>query len=291
MSDRTHLNGSSQPTVRLPAARAHSEPIGDQFDVPASLLRLLVGGVLVGADELRVRLHEWEAATSSVSPTVSPPSPMGPTPSAPWRYALIGMLFESETRVRRGFSTVRARLERLSYEVESYYDDLYESDMRQTPLDPLLTRLDELLFDMEEMVDRWAARGRSEAERSSRMARLASTSVVDELLDYMARNPEVRELIERQASSMAGEAVDEVRGRTATADLWVERLAHRVLRRPVDETGSDGALKAPQPAAEAQAVPPGAPSAALQASAPTRNAQASQATPSMEARPRDGSDG
>jgi hypothetical protein len=185
---------------------------------------------------------------------------------------------------------VRERLERLSYETESYYDDLYASDMLPTPLDPLLIRLDELLFTAEEAVDRWAARGRSEAERSSRMARLATTSVMDELLDYMARNPEVRALIEQQASSMAEEAVDEVRGRAATADQWVERLAHRVLRRPVGEEHPDdtGAVNAPQPAAEERAVTP---SGAQQAPASTSGKRTSQAAPGAKAHSNDGSDG
>lgn len=290
MSDRAQLNGPSRPTVRLPAAQAHGEPIEDRFDAPAALLRLLVGGALVGADELRIRLHEWEAATHATPPTVSPPTPKGPTATAPRRYALIGLLFESESRVRRGFSAVRERLERLSYETESYYDDLYASDMLPTPLDPLLIRLDELLFTAEEAVDRWAARGRSEAERSSRMARLATTSVMDELLDYMARNPEVRALIEQQASSMAEEAVDEVRGRAATADQWVERLAHRVLRRPVGEEHPDdtGAVNAPQPAAEERAVTP---SGAQQAPASTSGKRAAQAAPGTKAHSNDGSDG
>ncbi len=101
------------------------------------------------------------------------------------------------------------------------------------------------------------------------MARLASSGVVDEMLDYMARNPEVRQMIEQQASGMADVAVGEVRGRAQTADLWIERLAHRALRRPLGEAHPEkvGAAEAIQPAAEA-------PSATPQSIAPTTNAPA-----------------
>ena len=271
MSDRAHLNGQSRPSIHVePAAPDHNEAREDQFDAPTALLRLLVGGVLVGADELRDRLRTWDATTRA---TAMPPS--APTASAPphsstsLRHALIGMVFESEMRVRRRFATALARLERLTEEAEAYYDESFASDdMRQTPLVPLLTRLDDLFFALETTVERWTVLGEIEELHGRRMARQASVGVMDELLDYMARNPEVRQLIEQQATSMAGVAVDEVRGRTVTADLWIERLAHRVLRRPMSDTHSDdmGTLETPLAANDAQTV---APPASLQTAEPT----------------------
>lgn len=269
MSDNASLNGSSQPTE-------------DRLDVLGSLLRLVIGGMLVGVDELHFRLQVWDKAARSVTREASPTLTRSSEPPAPWPYALIGALFDSETRMRQGFSRARARLERFAYDVdtsvddivESYYDDLAESRLPQTLLDPLLARLDELLLDTEERVDRWAERGKREAEQGSRMARLASSGVVDELLDYMARNPEVRQMIEQQASGMADVAVSEVRGRTQTADLWIERLAHRALRRP---TGGEAppekvsAAEAPHSAAETQSAMP---SATTQPIAPTTSAPA-----------------
>lgn len=288
MSDSAHLNSPSKPTVRLPATQQQGEPIEDQFDTPTALLRLLLGAALVGADELRVRLRAWEAATRSSAQAASHPMASPSTVRAPRRYALIGMLFDSRTRVRREISRVRVRLERLSDQADSYYDEMHASDMRQTPIYPLLERLDELFFNAEEMVDRWAARGKSEAERGSRMARFASTSVVDELLDYMARNPEVRKLIEQQASGMAEVAVDEVRERAESADEWVERLAHRVLRRPVSEVRPEvaGVVELPPLQGEART---GAPSNPQQTRPPTRGARAPQGAANVESPQTDGS--
>jgi hypothetical protein len=173
-----------------------------------------------------------------------------------------------------------ARLERLSDEAESYFDEAFAADEQPTPLDPLLKRLDDLLDAAGARVNRWAERGWVEEQHGRRMARQASVSVVDELLDYMARNPEVRELIEQQATSMAGVAVGEVRGRSETADLWIERLAHRVLRRPESETtATDAEGAAARAPAEAQAsVAP----ATRPLPAPANNARAPHAAATVE---------
>ncbi|MGZ3581595.1 MAG: hypothetical protein ACXWQR_09500 [Ktedonobacterales bacterium] len=239
MSDNgQHVNGQMPPAPPATTERGSIEAAHDSFDTTSAVLRLLIGGLLVGADELRLRLRQWEAtAHSAPSATVQQTVPQSlrhaPAPAS-LRYAFIGMLFETETRMRQQLSTVLTRLARLSEETEYLYVTTVEPALSQTPLDPVLMRLDEMLFKAGAAVDRWTARGWLEEQQSRGMARQASVSVVDELIDYMARNPEVRELIEQQGVSMAGEAVDEVRERTASADMWVERLTRSLLRRPAN---------------------------------------------------------
>ena len=245
MSDETNLNGRIRPIA--PAEVIDDVPPDSaRFDTAAALLRLLVGGALGGMDELRIRLERWQEATQAL------------------RYTLVGMLFETETRMRRGFATMAARFSRfsrLSGEANIFYTTL-GSDWHRTPFDPLRERLDDMRFRAMETVDRWADRGWAEEQQGRRMAQQATASVIDELLDYMAQNPEVRHLIEEQGMGMAETAVDEVRERTASADMWIERIAHNLLHRPV--TGplarpADGA-ETPAPATEADApAAPGAP--------------------------------
>lgn len=235
-------NGQHFDSQISPAPPATAEPgsIGladDTFDAMSSVLRLIIGGLLVGTDELRSRLRQWEEtahSTPSAALLQTVPQSLQHAPtSASLRYGFIGMLFETETRVRQRFSTALARFARLSEEAEYQFVTTVEPVLSKTPLDPMLMRLDELLFMARAAVDRWTARGWLEEQQSRGMARQATTSVVDELIDYMARNPELRALILQQGTSMAGEAVDEVRERTAAADMWVERVTRGLLRRPV----------------------------------------------------------
>ncbi len=286
MSDNAGMDSRVTPTSpSLPISptmadsRDQSSDVQDvQFDAALALLRLAIGGTFVGADELRNRLQRWEETTRAVAQEASPL-----TPTDLLRYAFVGMLFETETSMRRGFSTMLARLSRLSDEANYFYTRFAQAT-RRTPLDPLRMRLDEMLFLAMASIDRWSARGWIEEQRGRRMAQQATVSVIDELLEYMARNPEVRQLIEQQGMSMAGTAVDEVRNRTASADLWIERLAHSLLHRsasdkPAKAAGNVEALlpnsEAPEPTSSTGVLIP----------APEAKAQTSGAAASTNMRP------
>jgi hypothetical protein len=155
------------------------------------------------------------------------------------------MMFATESNMRRRFSTMMRRLSHVSQEANLFYTTVM-SDMRHTPLDPLRARIEEMVYRATMTIDRWADRGQIEEQQGRFMAQEAVVSVIDELLDYMAQNPEVRKLIEEQGMSMAESAVGEVRERTETADRWVERIARSLLHRPVSENPtSSAALPSP----------------------------------------------
>jgi len=222
-----------------PGARSSDE----RFDATTALLRLLVGGALVGTRELRLRLERWQQSIPDFSSTQAV-APRTASPSDALRYTLMGMMFETESRLRRRFSTMRRRLARASHEASLFYTNVM-SDMRYTPLNPLRARFEEMVYRATMTMDRWADRGRMEEQQSRDMAQEAVVSVIDELLDYMARNPEVRELIEQQGLSMAETAVDEVRERTASADMWIERIARGLLHRSASENPAQTAAISP----------------------------------------------
>ena len=277
MSNNVQVNGRIQPAAPATVSGgAPPEPAGDQFDAAEALLRLLVGGALVGADELQDRLERWQEASYSVAQT----TPLRAA-SDSLRYMFVGMLFETEMRMRRRFSMLRESLSYLADEANLFYTTLTPA-MRQTPFEPIRMRLDELLFLTMATVDQWTDRGWIEEQRGRRMARLAATDVIDELLDYMARNPEVRKLIEQQGLDMAESAVDEVRGRTASADQWMERLARSLLHRPVNDKPAKPASSSAilPPATAAQASP-----TATKTQTPGHSAQRTEAhTPAVAAK-------
>ncbi|HEU5441320.1 MAG TPA: hypothetical protein VFU88_18685 [Ktedonobacterales bacterium] len=251
-------NGPRPPNAPTPAD-GDARPADDQLDAGAALLRLLVGGMLVGADQLRERLRQWEEDARAI-PLAQTAQPQAASPSL--RHALVGMAFDTETRLRRGVSTLLARAMGVADDANLAYTRLTLS-ARGTPLDRVRGHLDELLFMALTEVDRWSARGAREEQQGRRMAEQATVSVLDELLDYMAHNPEVRHLIEQQGVSLAGEALGEARTRAESADQWIERLAHRLLHRPLGDShggqaargdGSPPAIE-PPPAASATAAP------------------------------------
>lgn len=254
MSNITPVTSRMPPTTRK-ASADDALPADDRSDTDLALLRLLVGGMLIGADELRERLRRWDDVSRPAAESAPPQDP-----SAWLRYALVGMVFDGETRMRRGLSTMLAGLTRLADEGNFAYNRLAFA-LRRTPFDRVRKQLDELLFlssaDIDRWIDRWSARGWIEEQQGRRLAQQAAASVIDELLDYMAHNPEVRSLIEQQGADMADSAVGDVRERTAVADLWIERLAHNLLRRQQGDKPARPAdnPEAPLPPAAASAPP------------------------------------
>jgi hypothetical protein len=212
-----------------------------EWSLAAALMRLLLGFALEGKDQLGSRLREWDRASASAS------APTG-TATAPdlRRYTTLGMLMEAQERAG---ALVQALWD-VSDEMAARLGGGASFLLQRWPFQLLRPRLLGLRRDFEEALDEWAALGRHEEEYGRRMARQAASSLVDELLDYLARNPEVRELIERQSASLAETAVDGVRERAASADALVERLVHGLLRRPVDAqtpTPHNGSPGSPQP--------------------------------------------
>jgi len=246
MNNDPHANGhipsSSVSPTETTTARSSSD---ERFDTAAALLRLLVGGALVGTRELRLRLEQWQQQQTIPDPaSAQAAEPRTISTSDALRHTFMGMMFETESRMRRRFSIIGRRLARASQEANRFYTTAM-SDMRYTPLDPLRARVEEMVYRATMTMDRWAYRGRMEEQQSRDMAQEAVVSVIDEVLDYMARNPEVRQLIEQQGMSMADSAVGEVRERTATADMWIERIARSLLHRPASEETAQPAAIAP----------------------------------------------
>ena len=245
MSDNVREDGHLRPAPSDAAQVGSVRRDDEAFDATAALLRLLVGVLLVGTDEVRSRVERWEASAVSARPSEALQT-MRDTPryvpvSESVRRAFVGMLFDTETRTRRRLSALAGRLARFSATAESVFTTRFEPAIRQTPLNPVLVRLDEALFTAMDTLERWSVRGEFEEQQGRLLARYALASTLDELLDYMSRNPEVRALIERQGASMAGDAIDEVRDRTASADTRFERFAHSLLHRPARDVAAETA--------------------------------------------------
>jgi hypothetical protein len=245
MSDNEREDGHLRPAPSDAAQIGSVRGDDASFDATAALLRLLIGVLLVGTDELRSRVERWEAsaasARSSQVPQTTSDSPRYPPLSESVRRAFVGMLFDTETRTRLRLSAMAGRLARFSATAEYVFATRFEPAIRQTPFNPVLVRVDEALFTAMDTLDRWSARGGFEEQQGRALAQHALASMADELLDYMSRNPQVRALIERQGASMAGDAIDEVRDRTASADTRFERFAHGLLHRPTRDVAAETA--------------------------------------------------
>lgn len=84
----------------------------------------------------------------------------------------------------------------------------------------------------ETILESWIETGRREEQLSRSLVReQAFDDLVNEVLDYLAAKPEIRDLVQDQGVGMAEEVVGEFRSRSSDIDSLLARVADAILRR------------------------------------------------------------
>ncbi len=213
-----------------------------EFDALESLVRLLVGASIEAPAELVARLKQWETEVSQVAQ----PGNLAPVPAATdqLRYALVGLALEAHDQARSGAS----RFGRLINASAGRLLRAARPVTNSTVMRPVQRQYEEFVARGETAVNGWIERGQAEEPRSRLVARQAVNLTIDEVIQHLAENPEVKELVTQQTAGIADDIVGGVRGRTVTADIVLERLVRGLLRRPPREQ-----LPPPAPEVMAQA--------------------------------------
>jgi hypothetical protein len=224
----TLLFESGAPVPAPASQTLPAEPSADvAFDAYRSLVRLLVGGAVEGSAELTRRLDEWETRIREGGPLPAL-TPEEETPTDLARYALVGMAFDGAEYLRERFPVWQAMVEktaRMSGKVASPF-------VRNRFTGFVGRWWDTAVESGEKNVQRWIDIGRAEEPRSRALARSGVEDVINDIVSFLAANPEVAELVQQQSVGLAGEVVEEVRAKTVSADVLAETLVRRLLRRP-----------------------------------------------------------
>ncbi len=240
-----------------------SQPEAESFDAYRSIVRLLVGLVLVGGDELVGRLRGWEAAYLPGRPEQSEPELDGDLA----RRALIGLAFETAETVRQAALGAAGLSASVAGAMWSAFRPIRSSFLFR----PLWAPVRSIAARSEARFDRYYRVGRSEEQHSRKLAGDVTGLLIEDILDYVGDNPgvkalidaqiaglatradtldplvrevgdryiaylnehpeEVQNLVQGQAVGMAAEIRDNVRTVTVTGDTFLETLARSLLRR------------------------------------------------------------
>jgi hypothetical protein len=226
-----------------------------------SITRLVVGAVLVGTDTLSERLHVWDQESSpstalelpSKAPLEAESEPAEPPALTAeeleyqrLRYAMVGMVFDLGDRLDRGL-TLADRVARLAGNIaEPFVSPVYNSRL----MNPLRQGFDDLAQRGAQEVERWVAIGETEDTQSRTMTTTAMVDSVDMVVDYLASDEKIQDLIQSQSVGLIDEILEETRERAVSADNVLEMLVRNMLRRaPRSE------LPGPPPEVLAQAEP------------------------------------
>ena len=212
-----------------------------------SWTRLGLGIVLLGLDALIVRTRTWEqnvgqpqAATHKTSQEEAPISSQITKSTSLYnksdislessqrQQALIGFIFDFQDRIFRGVSAFH-RIEGLADRIIS---PLISPISKSRLFRPVNNQFNKLASRGQEQVNKWVQIGMAEEIHSRELLITATLSTVDTSIDYLSTNPDVKDLVQSQSTSMINEIIEEIRERTVSADTLVEGIVRAALHLP-----------------------------------------------------------
>lgn len=203
-------------------------------------LRMLVGAALEGSDELRFRLKMWLVAIQKREQengtTFFGVEGRG---GSPLLYTMLGLLFKTPDFVSRGASTAG----RASARATSFVNRLTKPIRHSRVLRPVRRRYHNLVARWDSAVIPLEETGRSEARSSRALVRQeVNDEMVEEFLIYVVERSKMREIIMETSAEVGSDALDEVRGRSASVDNSLDDIIDNILRRKKRETPPPSSL-------------------------------------------------
>ncbi len=203
---------------------------GAAFDDLESVLRLLVGAGVLGADELLKRLRQWEEKV------IYEPHPPEQLPLEDeftrLRYAAIGLLFSVSKGALKAANDVVNYGQRRTSAAYRVLDDAARLPLIGLVAAPVKRALDDATRRRDDEVERLIRIGRVEERDGRKLAAVATDELISELLVRVGSDPEVGNIIQNQSVDMAGDMLDDFRQGTINADRKLDQAIRRLLGRP-----------------------------------------------------------
>jgi hypothetical protein len=195
------------------------------FDPIDALVRLLVGGSAELSDLLLQQLEQWESniATRQEAIVIEESEDIGDLV----RYLLIGLAFESQRQFRSSVGDAGSWL----LGAASNTIAVTRPVTRSRIFSPARRGLNAFNGRVESELTRLVRIGRSEEFVGRLVAEEAAQESIDWLLDYLAKKPEIRDLVQQQSIGFAEEVAVGTRARAITADNMLESIFRRLLGR------------------------------------------------------------
>lgn len=229
-SEAEHRLSASVPVPIADAQQQVSAPL--ETESLELLSRFLTGALILGGGELSQRLRhfqrEFEAESRPLLPAVDSDQE---TTGDLVRYLALGLFARGQKRVARGVRQgVYASLG-VTRSILGGLDRLTDNELARPLRRPVEARLKALAQEADQVIDE----GRLEEQNARYLASQTVGDVIDDLLDYLAENPEVADLIRRQigaqGAGLAGVVAENTRSVTVAGDFALEGLVRRLLRR------------------------------------------------------------
>ena len=250
--DSEDLTGGSEARSNLVWISPESQtPIGDDTRPGAAnrpttsetLTRVTLGSALLALDVVSDRLEQAReidqeavlsprTAESVLVPITEWEEQFGETPDLAARYLALGMMIDARSKASRASRLVRGMSDLVANSINYIFGPFAKS----TAFSPVRRKFDTSVERGESQVNHWMALGRAEDERSREVAQAAVGQIADEAMGDIVENERIQlfiqEIVSAQSMGIIDEAIEELRERTLSTDIFLERPFRRILRRP-----------------------------------------------------------
>jgi hypothetical protein len=150
---------------------------------------------------------------------------------SPPRQVALGFVLDTRSRLSRTTGAILRQGNRVAGTVDRALGPVLGS----RAFSPARGPFERLVERGQAQVKHWRDLGRAEEARSRALAQMAAEETIDNTVSTVSSDPRtkkiVQEIIQQQSLGMADEAIEEVRERTVTADMLLERPVRSILRR------------------------------------------------------------
>lgn len=151
---------------------------------------------------------------------------------SPSRQVLLGLALDTQSRLSSAARVILRQGDRVAGRVNRALNPVLNSRV----LSPVRGPFESLVERGQAQVDHWRELGRAEEARSRALVQDTTEQLIDTSVDTVSSDPRtqkiVQVIIQQQSTGLIDEAIEEVRERTITGDMLLERPVRSILRRP-----------------------------------------------------------
>jgi hypothetical protein len=188
------------------------------------VLQLGLGIVLLGINNIGARLRDKQPLVE-VSAVPEEPLAHLDEDQNQLRYALIGLILKTPGVISRGISRT-AQMAETGY---TRLSGLFKPLTNNRAARPINKRYEQMVARGERIVGDWIDIGRRGEITSQKLLQQTTDEVLGEVVDVVAKRPEITDLVQQSSMGMVDELTDELQGRASAVDSILERIVFKLI--------------------------------------------------------------
>ncbi len=148
------------------------------------------------------------------------------------RYLAIGMMVDAKEKAG-SIGKIASRFGKI---ISASFSLLWRPFNKSWPFSSMTSGFNKAVERGDSQVKQWITKGRQADAHSRTLAQAALSQLADDAMDGMVENERIQrfiqEIVSAQSMGIVDEAIEEIRERTLSSDIFIERPLRRFLRRP-----------------------------------------------------------